>query len=359
MAPLLRKYYVNLDSSLRDRDVYSRPDQYQFRLDEPIYGVSNIKVAFASIPNSEYLLNQDNRYLDFKVGATTYTAELGNAAYFNSEGNGGLNVDPVELAAEIKNAVDVAASGIAPVFSNITLDFNTSKFTFEADSGITDDIEFLFGTGPNKDQSAARLLGFHDDTDYTYTYVFPNVTTFKSPGLIQLNGLREVLLVLSDGVDKFTQIKAPSSEVQYNVTGRFPMDVQQGFFYTYRSGSHDFPIEYKFYEGDKFSLGEIRVELYKSRGDKLQRVNFNGVNNIIQLEITAYTDRMMINNTYAKDKRLGLPKPVDIPLNEPVDRFTKNQQLIIYISATILILGLLYILLRPSRHTQPRASSSS
>lgn len=355
MAPLLRKYYVNLDSSLRDRELYPRPDQYQFRLDEPIYGVSNIKVAFASIPNSEYLLNQDNRYLDFKIGSSTYTAELGNASYFNSSGDGGLSLDPVELAADIQRASNVAVGGTT-VFSNVSFEFITSKYIFEVDPSITDDIEFLFGTGPNKDKSAARIMGFHDDQDYLYP---GPVTTFKSPGLIQLNGLREVLLVLSDGVDKFTQIRAPSSEVQYNVTGRFPMDVEQGYFYTYRSGSHDFPIEYKFYEGDKFSLGEIRIELYKSRGDKLQRVNFNGVNNIIQLEITAYTDRMMINNTYAKDKRLGLPKPVDIPLNEPVDRFTKNQQLIIYISATILILGLLYILLRPSRRTQPRASSSS
>ncbi len=360
MAPLLRKYYVNIDSSLRDRSVWPNADEYKLDFDETIYGISKIKVNYATIPNSEYLLNQDNRYLDFKIDGVTYTATMGDSDDFEgTDGRGGLNPTPLSYATEL--LVKTTAAYGSNVFTSIDYDGATEKYVYNPVASLPGGtLEFLFASGDNTAQSAARMMGFHDDLDVSYSVA----TSFRSPGLIQLNGVREVQLVLSSGGDKFTQVTSPSNTNQFNVTGRFPMEVEQGVFYTYGDGGGGttFPIEYTFYEGDYFALNELKIEFYKTRNGNFQRVNFNGVNHIMQLEITAFTDRMMINKSYAFDKRLGLPKPVDNPLGEPVKRFDKNQRLIVYVTAGVLIVGLLLILLKSpkqSRHTSPGASQAS
>ena len=329
MAPKERDYIVNLDSSTRNTSSYPSANDYVLPLDNTIPSVKKITVNYAFIPNSEYAVNQDNRYLNFTRNGDLYTVTLGDDSLFDSDLNGGYNPTPTELAAEILAKVNAA---VASTLTSVTYVENTMKFTFVWVT--TETIVFLFNTGLNSTQSAALLLGYDDNVDHTLTLP---VTTY-SPNVTQLGGPPELLMVLGDGGDEFTQIIGPQKDSEFRVTARFPLKCPSGS-YEYYKESGEFPLVYNFYQGSKFSLNELHVKIYKARLGKLIPYNFNGLDHNIQLEILGYTDKMMINEEYSKDKRIvELPPPIENKIS------FEYRNILGYILIVILIVGFIVII---------------
>ena len=338
MAPKERDYIVNLDSSTRDVATYPNANDYVLPLDNVIPSVKKITVNYAFIPNSEYAVNQDNRYLNFTKLGVPYTIKLGDDLLFDSNENGGYNPTPTELADEILAKVNTAA---ASTLTAVTYVENTMKFTF--DWATTQTVVFQFNTGLDKEKSAALLMGYNDNTDYTFT--LPSLADTYSPNVTQLGGPPELLMVLGDGGDEFTQIIGPQKESEFRVTARFPLKCPSGSYEYYKENG-EFPLVYNFYEGSKFSLNELHVKIYKARLGKLIPYNFNGLDHNIQLEILGYTDKMMINEDYSKDIRLvELPPPIDENLT-----LFDYKNIIEYLIGFVLIVGFI-IIAKQSRRT--------
>ena len=331
MAPKERDYIVNLDSSTRDTTTYPNANNYVLPLDNVIPSVKKITVNYAFFPNSEYAVNQDNRYLDFSRNGVSYNVTLGDNTLFDSDGNGGYNPTPTELAAEILAKVNAA---VGSTLTSVTYVENTMKFKFDWATNQT--IIFQFNTGTNSTKSSALLMGYDDNTDYTFTT--PLATDTYSPNVTQLGGPQELLMVLEDGGDAFTQIIGPQKDSEFRVTARFPLTGPSGS-YDYYKENGEFPLVYNFYQGRKFSLNELRVKLYKARLGKLIPYNVNGLNHNIQLEILGYTDKMMINEDYSKDKRLvELPPPIETGFS------FEYRNILGYVLIFILIVGFIVIL---------------
>ena len=341
MAPLKRDYFLSADSSTRDTTLYPLANSYVLPLENTIPGVESIEIDYALIPISEYTINQDNRYIDLTIddgtGSDTYNISLGASSLFDSDGNGGISYTPANLGTHIVTQINAETTN--PVLTSVTYSTESLKFTYTWTAAVVGNVLFKFGSGLNKLKSAALLMGFDDDVDTTLTAPASSATI--SPNITQISGPPEVLMVMEDGGDSFTQITGPQKESEFRVTARFPLAGDFGDV-SYFKENDDFNITYDFYEGSKFSLNEIRLSFYKSRLGKLIPYNFNGLEHTIQFKIKGFTDKMMISEQYRHDKRIEeLPPPIHIPGLD-----IKNDQLIAYISICVLLFGVIMVLLK-------------
>ena len=127
---LIETFNFFLDSRDRNHDLYEDPHNYTIKLDSILKNVISIELLHATIPNSEYLINEYNNIIHFQeINGITLMAEIPIGNY--SSGN--------DIASEIENTMNNIGS------SSYTVTYNsiTEKFTINSDRTGGDGIFIL------------------------------------------------------------------------------------------------------------------------------------------------------------------------------------------------------------------------
>ena len=188
-----RDYILVCDSSARNTIKHPRVNSYNLPLDTPYYNVIGLELIKASIPQSEFTIDSRNCFIDWterdsQTGrySRTYSAQLPHGDY---------NID--NLLTTLQSVMTGTTS--LPIISGTDSEYgqtdyngNKSIFQISLDSSNfinqhkeivtikfsqnnyytaefkSDGFKLLFGSGPNKTKSIAKVLGFnYEDTEYT------------------------------------------------------------------------------------------------------------------------------------------------------------------------------------------------
>ena len=111
---------VFIDSRDRNNDLYANTNNYSLKLDRTIKNVISVELLQATLPNSEYLINDTNNTIHFQeTSGTTITAQIDNGNYI-------LETDiALKLQISMNNSGD----------STYSVSYNsfTKKFTIQSD----------------------------------------------------------------------------------------------------------------------------------------------------------------------------------------------------------------------------------
>ena len=131
-------------------------NDYKIKLDkyddinDKIIGISLIS---ALIPNSEYTINENNKYLDIIIGDELYCIELTPGVYdFDDDSD-------ISFSDELASKLNEKVSGTP---FTVTISTKTNKIEI---SNSVDSFTILFGTGINNENTFYDIIGF-EKKDY-------------------------------------------------------------------------------------------------------------------------------------------------------------------------------------------------
>lgn len=147
-----------LDSAKRDVRAWPSPSHYQIEFDAPFNDVVGFDVLFATIPRTEYVIDEDRNALKYAVNGTTYTTMLEPGDYnliqlceaLNAVLEGGLKVEPHSAPYQLR-----------------------SRIKFYCDTEFT-----LYRTG----STIAKSLGFYQDIEEYASSLHGAVETLSYQG---------------------------------------------------------------------------------------------------------------------------------------------------------------------------------
>ena len=166
----IRKYDLLIDSKDRDITLFEE-NEYQIELDEPIHNVFSIELLNAIIPNSDYIINNTNNLLHFKIDGgdeKIVTVTIGNYTI-------------TELLSVLKDSME-DLSGETFTITNSTI---TNKITIAA-AGTTFDLLF-----EDKENSISKILGFQSKN-------YINLSNYTSDNEIILDSDRNIFLSIEN-----------------------------------------------------------------------------------------------------------------------------------------------------------------
>lgn len=295
------KIHVAIDSKQRDKTInsknktYSDPNDYQIVVNKykKLKNVICARVVEAMIPNSEYIINNNNKYLDIIFDGTLYyiTLEPGNYT-FSSLG--------VELVEKITNETPTSVTDWTIVLNNTdtfltTITHNSKEFVL------------LFETGTNADCSIASVLGFaKKDVEsknvsglYTITSDYP----------YHLNSTKYVDIKIDEIPDIGTTLDV-REDLQTQILKRIPIDVEFGKEAFYQSGDGD--KNYNYFS--PIELSKLNIKLFNDSG---KIYDSNRIDNYFILELILLSDD-------APDNSELLPLNIKEPLKETFENEKKN-----------------------------------
>lgn len=145
---------VLLDSRDRNTDLYPNTHNYSIKLDSILKNVISVELLQATIPNSEYLINNNNNTIYFQetIG-TTLSAQITNGNYISGS----------DIATELQNTMNTYGNSSY----SVTYSTSTSKFTISSDrtggAGIFilkfQDTPEIFGTYETRSKYLLNSLG--------------------------------------------------------------------------------------------------------------------------------------------------------------------------------------------------------
>jgi hypothetical protein len=141
---------VSLNSADRIDYANTTPNDYTVYLKTPLLNVCAIRLISTIVPNTQYVINATNNYIDFidNNTATTYAVVIPPGTY-----------TATELANQINSIMNTAVG--APFGTIFTATYITyfQKMRIDRIDGFT--FTLLFGTGLNIAKSVAPILGFN------------------------------------------------------------------------------------------------------------------------------------------------------------------------------------------------------
>lgn len=289
------KKHITIDSNERDKTInserkdYSDPNDYVIDISKynRFKNVITARIIEAMIPNSQYLINSNNKYIDFLVGGNEETAIL-------TEGN----YTAAGLASEIKTKLENSTS-ITTV--TVLLSTTTKKTTIKA-SNPTDFI-LLFETGTNADCSPSYILGYEKkDIDITSS-------GFESQFAYHLNNTRYVDIQIDEIPDLGNTLSIKNNTGK-QILKRIPVDVDFGKekFYLSNDGEKNYnyfsPIE----------LSKLTIKIFNDDG---KIYDSNRIDNYLIIELVMLQDEAPDNlGFHPKD---NIIKDVELKVNSLVD----------------------------------------
>ena len=271
----LRKLHMTIDSSQRDKKIYPDPNNYTINLDNNnrLRNVNSIRLIESMLPNSQYIINKNNKYIDYidSTGQIT-TIELTEGDY--SEGS-------------LKTLLEKES-----IISNADFDVHTRKLTITT----TDTVTFLFETGNNANCSPIDVLGANkDDILIDKTYTFPNNFNLEHSKFVDL-GIEEIpditnKLMIEKDINKF-------------LFKRIPIKSGTDTKYDYYKSLEQLP--YNYFTPMEFS--KFTIVLYDDKGNIYDS---GGKNNYFIFEMTLLEDTSPENVSFFPPD----PKP-EIEINK-------------------------------------------
>jgi hypothetical protein len=310
----MKVHNLSIDSSQRQTDEYTKPNDYVITLKNPIYDVTEIKLVSARIPTPQLTVCDTNN--TFSVDDVEFT--LASTNYSNGH----------VLAEDLETI-------LAPPESNVSLvvfDEETNTLNF-SNVGASNAFTFEFQTGTNGfvDGTSAfttphQVIGFGSN-DYTST------DGVLVSGAVNFAGPNSLVMKLTAGSDEFTQSVYTSTPFY---TGHILLDGSDAIHFT---GGDD-PFVHRFHSGPQKYIKDLRVEFFYMSHGRLIPYDFMNQDHILKFEITCSTDKLdglpklKLDEVFPEKK-----KPI---INIPELKNGYNWEVITYIGI-ILALGLLLI----------------
>lgn len=157
-----------LDSRDRNHNLYPNTNNYSIKLDRTIRNVISVELLQATLPNSEYLINDSNNTIHFQeIIGTTLTAQIPIGNY---------TIESI-IATQLQNAMNHPSNGASSTY-NVTFDTLIQRFTISSDRTGGSGIFILKFSEISS--SIASVIGFSNiDLSNSGTY-----TTQNTPNLI-------------------------------------------------------------------------------------------------------------------------------------------------------------------------------
>jgi hypothetical protein len=333
---------LDVDSSERDPTVYPSPNDYTFKLNKILYGVTKIKLTDARIPNVQNLINTGNK--QFQLDNSTYI--LREATYSNG----------TDLASNIQTTL------VGSNVSIVSFNSNTSTLSF-SNVGTSNAFSFKFYSGSNGYATSstvgppAAVMGF-DGSDVRVS-TGSNVLVSN---VVDLSGPTSVFIRISCRNDTFNKdVYVNGGTFTLGDTGG-PTNAMQSIPPLYigrillntlgqitNFNSTNTPIEF---DVPNLNVDEMRIRFYWNNGTKLIPYDFGKRNHIIKFQIECETDRF--SKVYEENTHVDeLPPPVDPP-PEPM----RMNNIFFIVIGLILFIGL-YMLIASPRTPATGAPSPS
>lgn len=300
-------YILDVDSAERE-DL--NPNNFLFKLNRPLFNVSDFRLIAANIPMSQSTICDGNNTL--VIDGTSYP--LDNKFY--SSGS--------DLAYDIEQAI--AGSNV----SSVTYDSNTMALTF---SNVGTSNNFTL----NLDSySPFNVLGFDLGN-------VASVGGTVTGGVIDLHGPTTLLVKVTSGSDEMYK-KAYKEDGQYMYTARILTHAAKSML-TYKG--LDDPVEYYFHEGKFKSIDRLRIRFFYINGSRLVPYDFGKRNLFLKFRVTCSLDKLEPLKDQQSEKPIELPPPVEIPSLDVPPRVPQY----LVIGAVLLVGLVVLIFLKPKPRT--------
>lgn len=286
------KIHLAIDSKQRDKTInsknktYSDPNDYQIVVNKykKLKNVICARIVEAMIPNSEYIINNNNKYLDIIFDGTLYyiTLEPGNYT-FSSLG--------VELVEKITAKTSTNVIEWTIVLNNsdtflTTITHNSKEFVL------------LFETGTNADCSIASVLGFAKKDVESKNVSGLHTITSDYP--YHLNSTKYVDIKIDEIPDIGTTLDV-REDLQTQILKRIPIDVEFGKEAFYQSGDGD--KNYNYFS--PIELSKLNIKFFNDSG---KIYDSNRIDNYFILELIILSDDAPDNSELLPLKQLNTPK---------------------------------------------------
>ena len=307
-----KAHRVVLESSLRDKTTYPRPDSFVLNLNTNFTNVSEIDIQHIVVPNTMFTVDKYNCLLKFVTSedpAPIYLV-LKKGHYNDSNMLVEFNfimststwtdVQPgiTDIEAEIDN---IQATGLSGFFTTasisaftganyqLTQDSNNNKFIMTP-TGAT----ITYKGGPSDDAynfSANNVFGLNANIGTAIT----TATTFTD--IYNFAPVRHLYLRLSNGEEEFRKISLGSNSVGASgsvIQGEtafcvIPVYLDFGSF-VFWSKNHNYETSYLPISIIN-NINKLKVEWLRLDGSSLNPVDFKGVDNTILIDIYSSYDR--------------------------------------------------------------------
>tara|TARA_B110000858_G_scaffold198449_1_gene265173 strand:+ start:543 stop:1577 length:1035 start_codon:yes stop_codon:yes gene_type:complete len=279
----MEDYIIEIDSSQRDPNIYSDPNDYTIYLNKHIYSVESVELVCGKIPTTQYLINNGNR--QFQVDDTTVMIPEGN--YTSGE----------LLASNLVTAL-VGTTNV----TSVSYVSNTHSLVFSG----TDNFSFKFYSGSNGFSTSSQVgtpfnvLGFSgQDTEFTNRLESGYVDLMGPTNLIikiscNDEECRKDMYTTNDSFSfnsntwNYTDVGSLKNEY----TGRLNIFKDNNYnMIDFKSGD---PVNFRFNKCSDKSINRLRIQWFYNVGNKLIPYNFNGRNHFMKIKIRGSTDKLNV-----------------------------------------------------------------
>ena len=274
----IMKTNIAIDSKERDKKInsknkdYSDPNDYQIVINKykKFRNVISARIVEVMIPNTEYIVNNNNKYLDIYYNSNEINLEIPVGNYSFSS-----------LAAKIQNTMtsyqDSSSSNPLSGFT-VTLN-NSNSFKTTIENNSNDIFTLLFQTGKNADCSIGELLGY-DKIDQE-SISDGAKTTAVSDYSYHLNSTKYVDIKIDEIPDIGTTIDVKEN-IKNQILKRVPLDVDFGKekYCQFDDKNYNFftPIE----------LSKLTIQIFNDKG---KLYDSNRIDNYFILQLVMLQDK--------------------------------------------------------------------
>jgi len=312
------RHIVTFDSSERDLEVWSNPQDFEMTFNTPVYNVNEIAVVSAHIPLTQPTIVQGNSVIP--VGGSTLVT-LNLLRFYTN---------PVALATDLQTALVTQLAGIT-----VTYDANHRIFVFSRSSAF--EFNWESATYPEGYGPAAFLLGFQGE-DVQATEVTPGTWELQS-GVVNLTPVRSIFLRLTHGEDDISEpvLTNPDHGMFF---GRVLVDPSQATL-AMRNGE----VLVRKLKVQIATLDSLRVRLYWNNGTRFFPYDTRNANYLIKFAIECDHVRIQELPDQTLQPNEELPPPVEYPMLSAMDRMeperTSTDKFFLYMIGAMLLVGLL------------------
>jgi hypothetical protein len=115
---------IVIDSSQRNKTLYSNNNRFEYQCQKEYYNGKRLSLQSAIIPNTQYVINDNNNQINVTRSSTLYTANITKQNY-----------NPTSLATQIQTALNALA--IPSTTFTVTVDTNALKYTIVSTQAVT------------------------------------------------------------------------------------------------------------------------------------------------------------------------------------------------------------------------------
>jgi len=319
----MEKYILVVDSSERDTNVYTEPNDYTVFLNRPLYNVTKIELVSARIPLSQYIVDAHNNIVI--VDSVSYTITPGNYATGTA------------LAAQLKTDLNPS------VINNVTYDDDTQKLSFKGTTQFT--MEFNIPT------SLSEVMGFDHDVTYTSTVG----GDLDAPGVINICGPNSILLSITgdsdDYIKKNVYLKTPHEPLNFYGTLLVRSEGCPEFINYDNSADK---VRQNFKSSPLKTITKLNVNFLFNNFDSVLPYDFKLRNHILKFEITCSLDKLIVTKENENVKKM-----IDLPPALKLERFQDpwrpwgDKRVLMY-GGGILVFVIVVLIISSSRHVRLR-----